>query len=145
MAFTPEFGTNTGQQGIYNPRDPRQQQMAIARLIELQKQYGERLNPNYTGNTGLNPNDSAGWYRMQNAVREADNISRLMGGSEPRRLSTQIHKPQITPKSVADVDEGQWAKAQQQDQRQNTTAATRALLGLPRRSLVEDRSGRYQR
>lgn len=79
----PEFGTNTGRQGTFDPRDPGQATQALQRLSSLRQNYGERLRPNFTGETGLARNDSRGWSRMLNAQTEAQNIQRLLKGQGP--------------------------------------------------------------
>jgi hypothetical protein len=78
-----EFGTNTGRQGTFNPIDRSQAQMAIQRLKALQSSYGDRLDPQFTGDTGLAPNDAEGYSTMLNARTEAMNIKRLLGGQAP--------------------------------------------------------------
>ena len=76
-----EFGTNTGRQGTFNPKNPEQSQMALNRLRELVSSYGDRLEPNYTGETGVS--DMGGYSQMLNAQTEAQNIQRLMSGQDP--------------------------------------------------------------
>lgn len=76
-----EFGTNTGRQGTFNPRDPKQSAMAMKRLQELQTQWGPRLDPNYSGQTGYS--DLGTYSQNLNARTEAQNIQRVMGGSSP--------------------------------------------------------------
>ena len=61
--------------------DPQSE--AIRRLRSLQDQYGERLNPNYSGSTGLQRNDAQGWSDMMNAQTEAANIQRELEGKGP--------------------------------------------------------------
>lgn len=82
-----EFGTNTGRQGTFNPGDERHKSMAIERLKALQTQYGERLNPRFTGYTGLAPGDSKGYADMLNARTEALNIQRLLSGQGPMNIA----------------------------------------------------------
>ena len=79
-----EFGTNTGRQGTFNPEDAEQSQMAMSRLRELVSSYGDRLEPNYTGKTGVN--DLGGYSQMLNARTEAQNIQRLMSGQDPMQI-----------------------------------------------------------
>lgn len=79
----PEFGTNTGRQGTFDPDDPDQRDQAVTRLQELQTTYGDRLRPNATGETGLSKDDAQGWSRYQNAITEAENIKRLLAGRAP--------------------------------------------------------------
>lgn len=81
-----EFGTNTGRQGTFNRQDPQQTAMAIRRLMELQADYGPRLSHNFSGETGLMPNDATGYSQMLNARTEASNIERQMQGSDPLRV-----------------------------------------------------------
>jgi hypothetical protein len=78
-----EFGTNTGRQGTFDPRDLGHAKMAIERLKALQGQYGERLDPQFSGDTGLLSNDALGYSKMLNARTEAQNIQRLFGGQGP--------------------------------------------------------------
>lgn len=96
----PEFGTNTGRQGTYDVKDPQQQSQALERLKALYAQYGERLQPGYTGETGVS--DLGGYSQWQNAVTEAQNISRQMGGKDPLGVKFGGELPtQLTP-SIAD-------------------------------------------
>ena len=81
-----EFGTGSGRQGQFNPRNPRQVSMALQRLQELQEQYGERLEPQYTGYTGLSPGDASGYSAMLNARTEAGNIQRILRGLGPYQV-----------------------------------------------------------
>ena len=81
-----EFGTNTGRQGIFNPKDRNQHSMALQRLEELQTSYGDKLDPNFTGNTELTKNDSLGFSNMLNAQTEAMNIQRILGGQRPMNI-----------------------------------------------------------
>lgn len=82
-SLAPEFGTNTGRQGIFNPDDPQQKASAINRLRELATSYGPRLDMKYTGETGLLPNDAEGYSKMLNARTEAANIGNILGGKAP--------------------------------------------------------------
>ena len=82
----PEFGTNTGRQGLFDPRNRRHAQTAAARLSELEAEYGDRLRYNYSGDTGLMKNDGRGYARYQNAITEADNIRRIFGEQQPRSI-----------------------------------------------------------
>ena len=82
----PEFGTNTGRQGIFDPEDEEQQSRAIQRLLELQDEYGDKLDPQYSGPTGLTSGDGIGFARMQNAATEALNIKRILGGQGPMQV-----------------------------------------------------------
>jgi hypothetical protein len=81
-----EFGTNTGRQGTYDPRDPRQRRMAMDRLSQLEDEYGDRLQIGFTGETGLNKNDAHGWSRMLNAQTEAKNIRNIAEGKGPVQI-----------------------------------------------------------
>lgn len=79
----PEFGTNTGRQGSFNPHDPRERQMAESRAQALEQQYGQRLQPGFTGYTGLAKNDARGFSRMLNAQTEYGNILQGLQGKAP--------------------------------------------------------------
>ena len=59
---------------------------AVARLKELQFQYGDRLQPNYSGLTGLQRWDSRGWSDMMNAQTESTNLQRQLEGDEPLQV-----------------------------------------------------------
>ena len=83
---TGQWGGNTGQQGVFDPDDPRQQAEAIKRLLELRGQYGDRLQYNYTGDTGLAKDDAMGYSAWQNAITEADNIGQILGGNQPKNI-----------------------------------------------------------
>ena len=76
-----EFGTNTGRQGSFNPNDENQVMMAVQRLQELQSSYGDKLDPQFTGMTGLTNAD--GYSKMLNARTEAQNIARELQGKNP--------------------------------------------------------------
>lgn len=78
-----EFGTNTGRQGTFDPANLAHTKLAIDRLKALQSQYGDRLAQDFTGDTGLAPNDAEGYSTMLNARTEAQNIQRLFGGQNP--------------------------------------------------------------
>ncbi len=82
-----EFGTNTGMQGRFNAQDPVQKNMALHRLAELMASYGDKLDMQYTGDTGLGKNDAQGYSDMLNARTEATNITNILGGQKP--LNTQ--------------------------------------------------------
>lgn len=99
----PQFGGNDGRQGIFDPNDPRQKALALARLKELYSTYGERLQPNYTGPTGLASNDMSGYAKQMNAVTEAINIQNVLQGKSPLnvKFSGKTIPSQITP-SIAD-------------------------------------------
>lgn len=84
-----EFGTSTGRQGTFDVKDPRQRKMAISRLSELQTQYGEMLNPNYTGSTGYA--DAGSYSTHKNAVTEAQNIQRGLQGDSPLAVRFNPH------------------------------------------------------
>ena len=80
----PEFGTNTGRQGVFDPQDPEQYKAALARLRTLMSQYGEdKLSGHFTGDTGLTPNSLSGYADWQNAMTEAQNIGRIAQGNKP--------------------------------------------------------------
>lgn len=81
-----EFGTTTGRQGTFNPDDLAHVRMAIQRLKGLQGQYGDRLDPQFTGDTGLASNDASGYSDMLNARTEALNIKRLLSGQGPMNI-----------------------------------------------------------
>lgn len=81
-----EFGTNTGRQGTFDTNQLPQVRMAMDRLKALQGQYGERLDPRFTGYTGLAKNDAEGYSDMLNARTEALNIRRLLGGQQPMNI-----------------------------------------------------------
>ena len=70
----PEFGTNTGRQGTFDPNDPEQVRQASERLGTLESTYGESLRPGYTGPTGYS--DAKSYSTHLNAVTEAQNIRR---------------------------------------------------------------------
>jgi len=78
-----EFGTNTGRQGTFDPANLRQARMAIQRLRALQSNYGDRLDPQFSGDTGLLSNDATGYSDMLNARTEAANIQRILSGQGP--------------------------------------------------------------
>jgi hypothetical protein len=78
----PEFGTNTGRQGTFDPDDVARRQQAQSRLQALQQAYGDRLAFNFTGNTGLGKHDAKGYSKMLNARTEAANIQRLLRGRQ---------------------------------------------------------------
>ena len=80
------FGGNTGRQGIFNPEDETQLSMAIQRLMELQSTYGDTLQYGYSGKTKVAPGDSMGYAQYQNAITEADNITRTLQGQDPRGI-----------------------------------------------------------
>lgn len=83
-----EFGTNTGRQGTYDPRDPRQSSMAMQRLRQLEDEWGpDRLQIGFTGETGLAKNDAQGWSRMLNAQTEAKNIRNIAAGKGPVQIN----------------------------------------------------------
>lgn len=98
-----EFGTNTGRQGTFNPKDLGQSRMAVQRLKELQGTYGDRLQPDFTGYTGLAKNDAQGYSDMLNARTEAMNIQRMFGGQGPMNIHyggempSQMPRPQQPP------------------------------------------------
>lgn len=94
-----EFGTNTGRQGTFNPKNRQQRAMAISRFDELSRQYGDRLDFNYTGMTGLSPGDAKGYSDMLNARTEAANIERILGGGQP--LNTKFGGVLPPPKGQA--------------------------------------------
>jgi hypothetical protein len=81
-----EFGTTTGRQGTFDPANLAHARMAIDRLKALEGQYGERLDPQFSGETGLASNDATGYSDMLNARTEALNIRRLMGGGQPMNI-----------------------------------------------------------
>ena len=83
---TSMFGGNTGQQGIFDPDNPDEKAEAIRQLQSLYDTYGDKLTYNYTGDTGLASNDIEGYARWQNAITEADNISRTLSGQQPRNM-----------------------------------------------------------
>lgn len=83
---TAQFGGNTGRQGIFDPENPAEKHEALQRLKQLYTQYGDKLRYNYTGDTGLQPNDADGYYAMQNAITEADNISSILAGQQPKNM-----------------------------------------------------------
>lgn len=80
------FGGNNGKQGIFDPEDEATSQLALQRLQQLVGEYGERLRPNFTGDTGLAKNDADGFYKMQNAKVEAQNIQRILSGDQPLQV-----------------------------------------------------------
>ena len=81
-----EFGTNTGNQGTFNKQDPAQVKMALERLRELYNGYGDTLDHNFTGDTGLGKDDRQGYSTMLNARTEASNIQRQLQGEDPLRV-----------------------------------------------------------
>ena len=81
-----EFGTSSGRQGTFNPDDPTQSQLAQKRLQFLKRAYQERLNPGYTGETGLMRSDIDGYVKLQNARTEAQNIQRILSGQGPLQV-----------------------------------------------------------
>jgi hypothetical protein len=83
MSTGPEFGTNTGRQGIFDINDPSQERLARDRASQLEAQWGNRLQPGFTGSTGLAKNDSRGWSNMLNAQTEYQNITRGLAGKSP--------------------------------------------------------------
>lgn len=95
-----EFGTNTGKQGTFDPANLQQAQMAIRRLRELQGGYGDRLKFDYTGDTGLAPNDGEGYADMLNARTEAANIQRLFSGQSPMNTRYGGTMPSQTPRNA---------------------------------------------
>lgn len=105
----PEFGTSTGRQGIFNPTNPRHKSMAIQRLKELEESYGERLNPRFTGYTGLASNDAVGYAKMLNARTEAANIKSILGGGQPMniRYGGTIQEPKRSYRPTWNPMEGQ--------------------------------------
>lgn len=56
---------------------------ALNRLRELQTGWGERLDPHFTGPTGLQRWDARGWSQMLGAQQEAQNLQRQLGGRVP--------------------------------------------------------------
>lgn len=83
----PEFGTNTGRQGIFDPDDPQQYQNALERLKMLHTQYGPaKLSGHFTGDTGLATGDIDGYAQWQNAMTEAKNIQRIFSGQSPMNI-----------------------------------------------------------
>lgn len=78
-----EFGTNTGKQGTFDPTNAQQAHLAVQRLKSLEGSYGERLDTQFSGETGLLKNDGQGYADMLNARTEAANIRRLFGGQTP--------------------------------------------------------------
>lgn len=97
MAAQPEyeFGTNTGRQGIFNPDDDLQVAMALQRLRELQSSYGDKLDPNFTGETGVS--NLGGYSKMANARTEAQNIQRLLRGKDPLQVKFDPRGAQNMP------------------------------------------------
>lgn len=83
LVNTSKFGGNNGRQGIFDRNNPDEYQEAVRRLQQLQSDYGDKLSLNYTGSTGLLPNDLGGYSTMQNAKTEAQNIQNIMGGRQP--------------------------------------------------------------
>ena len=101
----PEFGTNTGRQGIFDPNDPTQSSAAIDRLQALYSQYGNKLQPGFTGKTGLRSNDAQGYSDWLNAITEAQNISRIFNKKEPLQVRYGGEFPADEPDRLGIPDE----------------------------------------
>lgn len=88
LGNTSMFGGNTGRQGIFDPEDQAQASEALQRLMDLQNTYGDTLRYGYSGKTNVRPGDSMGYAKYQNAITEADNIARTLGGQDPRSIKS---------------------------------------------------------
>jgi hypothetical protein len=81
-----EFGTSSGRQGVFDPTNAFQRDLALKRLRELQGAWGDVLQPNFTGYTGLGSGDARGYSDLLNARTEALNIQRILGGNAPMNI-----------------------------------------------------------
>ncbi len=70
--------------------EPRRQAGQTERLAMLEKRWGNRLRPGFTGETGLLSNDAQGWSNMLNAQTEAENLRRELGGIGPLAVEGQM-------------------------------------------------------
>ena len=103
MLNTSQFGGNTGRQGIFDPENPNEKHMALQRLRQLYDDYGDKLQYNYTGDTGLQRHDRTGYAAWQNAITEADNIASILEGQEPKNM--RFGGDMSTPRSAAYMPE----------------------------------------
>lgn len=107
---TSMFGGSSGKQGTFDPDDEGQTSQALARLMELQSEYGDRLEPNHTGSTGLASNDLGGYANMKNAVVESQNIQRIMNGGQPLQVK---FNPRGAQSETSPTQQGQFKDTSQ--------------------------------
>jgi len=81
-----EFGTNTGRQGTFDASNEEERSFAMQRLQALHQTYGNVLDNNFTGITGLASNDRQGYSDLLNARTEATNIGRLLQDQGPLKV-----------------------------------------------------------
>ena len=94
------FGGNSGQQGVFDRNDKTKKSQALQRLLELDEQYGEQLDPDYSSGAAPIPGvvDPTWWFNKQgqdyydraNAVTETQNIERSLGGKAPMSIRSLV-------------------------------------------------------
>jgi len=75
--MTLKFGSNKNNQGAADFSSSKQDSLALQRLRALQSQYGELLNPYFTGDTGFG-NDADRYSKLLNARSEYIGLGNLL-------------------------------------------------------------------
>ena len=95
------FGGNSGSQGVFDRNNRTKKSQALPRVQALTEQYGEQLDPEYAGSGGspipgvVDPTwwfnkSGQDYYDRANAVTEAQNIQRSLGGKAPMSIRSLL-------------------------------------------------------